>query len=254
MRRVLFIAFVGLVLISLVDWRIDNEVSQYQQGWGTKNYQQTLFSGSVFVGLNDGAIHFWHWLDCNHDVLLVIFAAALFVVTALLVIYTKKLWSSTSDLVIDAKDTAKKELRAYVNVLGVTRASFDPQTSQRAELVFIEFKNFGQTPAKGGTYWIKMCAEKCPLLHLLEKPENATIARFGSIAPGHSLKVRTNIPLMENGNEIYAGRYALYIYGALSYLDAFEEKRTTSFCYMRSGIGWTSDGEMDECNQGNEAT
>ena len=65
-------------------------------------------------------------------------------VTARLVYYTKKLWASTGDLVAGAKDTAERQLRAYVAIETVSINEVFAGGTPYAE---VRIKNFGQTPA-----------------------------------------------------------------------------------------------------------
>lgn len=122
------------------------------------------------------------------------------------------------------------------------------------QFVYIAVKNFGQTPATHCAYWIQLSANEFPLKTPLEKPVSAKDGRVGVIAPGDTFTIRTKIPLLSNGDEIHDGRFALYVYGKFSYDDAFGKNQTTYFRFMRNGEGWTSDGEMEVCEEGGEVT
>jgi len=113
-RHILIIILVGLIFISILEWDVNYQISQYQQGGNPEQNESTFFGGAVALGLSDGLANFWHWLYSNREELLVIFAAALFLVTAILAQYTKKLWRSTADLVEKTEKTTKLHERAYV--------------------------------------------------------------------------------------------------------------------------------------------
>src|SRR5438105_15050671 len=87
-------------------------------------------------------------------------------VTFLLFVATLALWWSTRRLVSGAEFTAKRQLRAYVNV-AVARAS--PQGDLFR--YYVEVKNFGQTPAYDVTlrYGIRWCP--FPLTETLSLPD-----------------------------------------------------------------------------------
>lgn len=57
---------------------------------------------------------FWRWLHGNHEVLIVIFTALIFGVTAVLARYTYRLWDSTAELVKTTDKTARTHERAYI--------------------------------------------------------------------------------------------------------------------------------------------
>jgi hypothetical protein len=177
------------------------------------------------------------------------------VVTALLAWFTFRLWKSTSKLVVGAEKTAERQLRAYVMVPHVTIKNIKRHDGIVDQFfVFITVKNFGQTPATYCTYWVELSAHEFLLKTPLKKPDSAKNSGIGIIAPGDKFTIRTEIPLLSDGGEIHNGRYALYVYGKFNYNDAFGGKQTTDFCFMRNGESWTSDGEMEVCEKGNEAT
>lgn len=179
---------------------------------------------------------------------------ALAVVTALLALFTFRLWKSTGKLVVGAEKTAERQLRAYAMVPRITIKNIKRQDRIVDQFVFIAVKNFGQTPATDCTYWVELSANEFPLKTPLEKPVSAKESAVGVIAPGDTFTIRTKIPLLSNGDEIHGGRYALYVYGKFSYNDAFGGKQATNFRFMRNGEGWTSDGELEMCEKGNEVT
>jgi len=175
-------------------------------------------------------------------------------VTAFLAWFTFRLWKSTSKLVDDAEKTARRQLRAYVMVPHVSIKNIKQQNGIEDCFVYIAVKNFGQTPATYCKYWVNLSANEYPLKTPLEKHVSNKDGGVGVIAPSDTFFIRTKIPLLSNGNEIHGGCYALYVYGQFSYNDAFGSKKNTDFRFTRNGEGWTSDGEMEVCEEGNEAT
>jgi hypothetical protein len=83
------------------------------------------------------------WLDRierHHQLLLVL-------VTGLLALTTGLLWWSTRDLVLDARDTAQRQLRAYIGPFGMELTVYPFESGGSAFIAHIEFRNFGKTPA-----------------------------------------------------------------------------------------------------------
>lgn len=183
-----------------------------------------------------------------------LFADPVAVFTCLLFFATLALWWATRKLVLGAEDTARRQLRAYVTVPIVTIQDEKRQNGIAKSFIHITIRNFGQTPAKHCSYWLDICSHQLPLTSSLAKPELAKDSGIGIIAPTDTFTVRTEFPLLPNDYEIYAGRYAMYVHGQFHYTDAFGTRQTTEFRFMRNGEGWTGDGEMEVCADGNDAT
>ena len=183
-----------------------------------------------------------------------LFADPIAFFTSLLFVATAGLWYATRRLVTGAEDTAKRQLRAYVTVPHVTIKNTKRQNGTTDQFAYIAVKNFGQTPASHCAYWLSISSNEFPLRTRLEKPDAAEDSGVGVIAPSDTLTIRTAIPSLSNDGEIYHGRYALYVHGEFRYTDVFGNRQTTWFRFMRNGEGWTSDGAMEICAEGNDAT
>ena len=153
------------------------------------------------------------------------------------------------------KDTAEKQLRAYVAVLN-TEIVNNASPAIPGRHVSIWMKNFGQTPATAIDYWIITAPEKFPLEINLVKPPGTTVHRAGVIAPDHVFEVCAKIPLLTNGQEReITATHALYVYGEFHYTDAFSRRQVSPFRYMRrGGINWAHEGELKMCEDGNDPT
>lgn len=170
------------------------------------------------------------------------------VVTTALALFTFWLWGATRKLVIGSDKNSKRQLRAYVNVLSVKMVNV-----QRGQQVHIEFKNFGQTPAKNIRVWWEMTIRELQLVGGLERSTSPT-AKHGVLAPSDLYTMSAPLPLFSDGGEVHDGKKALYVFGQLCYRDAFDEDRITNFQFTIRGTGWLSDRELYVCEEGNEAT
>jgi hypothetical protein len=246
MRRAAVIALIGLVLISLLDWYVDYQTGEYDQSGEAKNYYQTLFGGAVFLGLRDWAIPTWRWIDANHDALLTIFTAALFIVTALLVRYTKKLWGEAAsgresatraadaatasakaaqDTAVTMADTAERQLRAYIRAEAVNE---EPQATPVSRIVHVQLKNSGQTPAYNVRCWAGGAVMgKNPTF---EKPPADILDPPFVIHPGGIHTIGIEMEANTDANwRIKAGE-VIYVWGEVRYEDAIRGKtRKTGF-------------------------
>jgi hypothetical protein len=170
-----------------------------------------------------------------------------------LMVFTLKLWKATKRLVENTNETAERQLRAYAMVLRVEIAS-ETWPDGVAQSIKISVKNFGKTPATSVRYWLYICPKSAAFPGPLARPQLMHDMTAGVIAPGDTFTTRAKIPMLAEGDEISRSLYALYVYGAFSYKDAFNQERITNFRFMRSGEHWLSEGEMETCEAGNEIT
>jgi hypothetical protein len=159
--------------------------------------------------------------------LVAIFTGLLVVVTGYLVRYTKKLWSSTSDLVTDAKDTSKKELRSYVSSTS-KEMHFLSDTVLRAE---VEFRNSGRTPAHKFRYaiigGISPPNEMPKFVYPKFGPHRQPIAPNAYWSIGYELHDLTEADIQD----IITDRKLVYIWGHAEYHDIFGKLQTIKFRY-----------------------
>lgn len=171
-----------------------------------------------------------------------------------LLIATLLLWWVTRKMVVGADETAKRQLRAYVGVESVKIQNEKRTNGGVDQYVYVEARNFGQTPASHCSYWLDISSQRLPLLTELTKSDSVQDSSIGVVAPTGKFRARTELPLLENDGEINAGRSAMYLHGQFHYADVFGRRHTTNFRFMRRGEGWTCDGEMEVCAEGNDAT
>jgi len=187
--------------------------------------------------------------------LLVGFTGLLWLVTTFLAAYTAKLWTATSRLVEGADATARRQLRAYVFVAEVKIEAPDGP-EPRAD---ITIRNTGGTPAYKVTVSAAASAANFPPGKTIfeETPTGPESSRFVFGPDGMG---RRSIPLktlLGPGAmaSLRGETGALYVYGQIRYVDAFDEPQTTDFRFMIGGDdGWPSSDLMVVCPEGNEAT
>jgi hypothetical protein len=185
----------------------------------------------------------WEWLDSERVI-------AIF--TVVLGLATGALWRSTDRLVTGAEKTAERQLRAYVfpTKVVLTNATTSPK-------ITIEYQNCGQTPAYNVAIWTTTASAIYPLLEEPHGPEIEPTASWGHIGPGIPIHLDTFPEPSVTPGEIAAlaqGNGALYMYGVLSYVDAFKKSRSLKFCYFKGGPGVPyRDGPMAVDNKWNDA-
>lgn len=126
-------------------------------------------------------------------------------------------------------DTAKKELRAYLCVSSVRVKFYSPVLPE----ALVHVKNCGKTPAYKVGYEIHLWIGPYPLppgtalppLSEIVKNATAAIGADGGMTITHPKNSTVAIPQLPLGTPASA----IYIYGVITYEDAFGEKRYTRF-------------------------
>lgn len=151
------------------------------------------------------------------DIVLAVSTFVLVLVTAALAKYTRKLWGATSKLVEEGRDTAKKQLRAYVSCAS-KEMIFLSDIVLRAE---VEFRNSGQTPAhnfryaiNGGIFSPKEIPEFSEPNFV---PHSQPIAPNASWTVGHEFRKFSEADIQD----IIFDRKLVYIWGKAEYKDMF---------------------------------
>lgn len=156
------------------------------------------------------------------------FSEPLIIVTLLLFGATVALYCATRDLVHDAKDTAERQLRAYVYIKEAT-ADFADNKVWSARIVF---RNFGQTPAyQIGTPTNFFPAAIAESYDFPSVPLDL-VASESDIGPGQEISVfaRANKAFTtEEAANFRAGKWVIFVRGRVTYRDAFGNDRFTQF-------------------------
>lgn len=151
-----------------------------------------------------------------------------------------------------ARDTARRQLRAYINVK-------DGEMKRRPGgfLLFVELVNAGQTPAYNARIRVGSFAGEYPLKKsrpLLEMTESGGTP----VAPTAVVTASSFVPtenVAATWARIQSGDTALYIHGIVSYTDAFGDDRETCFCHAYGGPhGMNNEGLLHAVGDGNTAT
>jgi hypothetical protein len=124
--------------------------------------------------------------------------------------------------------------------------------------VKLQIKNTGQTPAFQVRHWGAICFREFPLAAGLPARLPGLAATASVLGPGipSTKLLELNPPLTpQQINDLRAGTGAVYVYGEITYTDAFGRKRFTNYrlMYHRFGgaIGVSTD--LNFCDEGNEA-
>jgi hypothetical protein len=178
---------------------------------------------------------------------------AITLIAAIIAIWTLRLLLrqtvATEATVRTMQDTAERELRAYVSPVSMNRF-----VENGVAYFKITYENSGQTPAHGCAQWV--AEHIVPLTKDTKIPEanNTADKSVFVLAPKGTMEVIQ--PAAEIPPEIVVSIqkkfYAIYLYGEISYLDAFGKRRHTRFRCMCHGDGFAV-GRFAPCEDGNYA-
>jgi len=192
------------------------------------------------------------------------FTLILAIATIILAISTCFLWYYAAEQSKDIKksiavasDTAIRQLRAYVNFVGMKitnvdsplpsdiRKNYRPSGAEifftdKGPMVNVEMRNSGQTPAYNVKMWMSVTVREYPLKSSLEPPRTnkpyESVATFASQAI-YSLPTIIMKPLTQQQiNSIRDGSAAIYIYGEITYDDIFGLERKTRMQGIHNGV------------------
>lgn len=133
-----------------------------------------------------------------------------------------------------ARDTAQKQLRAYV-LVDCAVVKFPQSNVPEAQ---VHFKNSGQTPAHDFKGWIHTWFAEYPLNEVLPSAPNGLSKGTEILAPGRAsiFVAPRKPPLQDPWLELLGtDRFTLYVYGEVFYRDAFGEQRWTKYRMIYGG-------------------
>lgn len=172
-----------------------------------------------------------------YDRLIAWSTVALASVTTLLALFTARLWLSTKALVEDAKDTAERELRAYVTMVDMGQGVKIDATNNEMVAWFANphWRNNGQTPARHVTAWIMGGLFEPDIPRDFDFPKSK-IAKNTISVIGPNSEIRSgdvDIP-KDHIAKILSGTGKFYVWGRAEYDDVFEgtPRRHVEFCYQ----------------------
>jgi hypothetical protein len=139
----------------------------------------------------------------------------------------KRLADLTDLLIVDAKDTAKRQLRAHVLYDSATFAIRNKNAA-----ITIRFKNSGNTPAYETTYWWNVKAFGPTEAGKLEFPDTERSSL--DIGSQGFLDVDDKEIPLSDIEEARKGNKIIYIWGLVKYRDVFQRCQLGSFA-LRSG-------------------
>jgi hypothetical protein len=143
--------------------------------------------------------------------------------------------TAAENSVLVASDTAELQLRAYVLL---ENASVTNLAAGNLPNIAIKIKNFGQTPASDFHHWAVVGFQPFPLDGELPKSDKSIPTTRAVIPPGGDVEgtISYNRFMTDSDIEgIQKGEVGLYLFGFITYTDAFGKPRETQYCTFVGG-------------------
>ena len=157
------------------------------------------------------------------------------------------------------KDTAERQLRAYISVVSGT-IGFIPELPDTLEAHLL-WVNSGRTPAYDVTSWSRAAIFDLPYQGVLPGPPSGPISNMpsknviGSNCDATLVATLPNPPTQEQLVKMTNFKTAVFVWGEIRYVDAFGTSRITNFRYRSIGHPNAPHGRMmAPADKGNEAT
>jgi hypothetical protein len=151
--------------------------------------------------------------------------------TVILGFATGFLWWATRNLVNEAKETSKRELRAYISI--TPRGVVTSDREERFNQITLEVKNHGQTPAHNINYVFGIDFLPNPMgedLHY--SAPSQPINDEASLFPNDSMKVWINfnrLLTVEEFQQLETDKLRLHVWGKTFYSTVFNPGHHTNF-------------------------
>jgi hypothetical protein len=164
-------------------------------------------------------------------------------------------------------DTEQRQLRAYVMIQSEMELAI---SDTNIIAVLLKVKNFGLTPAFKVKHWTCLATrdfviKDASIIEPTDLPDwDDTKLGAGVVPPGDNFNVtdvhfcdgqKLIAPVLspEDHKAIIGNTKALYLYGAITYEDAFGKPHFTKFRLFATGKFGLSQGTFDMANNGNDA-
>ncbi len=176
--------------------------------------------------------------------------------TVLLAFATFFLWSATRELVDDAKSNSERQLRAYIFPHEMRVTDVDIGGRPTADIVV---KNTGLTPATNVISWAGIWVGNFPLQAQLSRANSEFMksASRRSAGPGATFSIApvwSETLTEQHMRMLRNGTAAVFVWGEITYVDVFGQKRITSFhSYYGGDMGLRPDGATTTSPEGNNS-
>ncbi len=180
--------------------------------------------GLALMGGSDGGLRgFLTRLERHHQLIIAVF-------TVILAIATGLLWWSTRALVLESRDTAQRQLRAYIGPFSMEMQVYPYEKGGFVAMAHTELRNFGQTPAYDlrTSSWCRFDDPNALPFDQVQEPP--VWPKAGIAFPGAGLHISVPCFLSEQEvQELRDRKKLVFFWGTVKYEDAFRKKHYFKF-------------------------
>lgn len=158
----------------------------------------------------------------------------------------------------ETRETSRRELRAYLYVDG-GGIFIGRRVHNKGKVIAVSrVINSGSTPAHAAIHWMDIGFGDETVEDEMSAPSNLQNLSYTTVPANGGISLDRVLPdklTREQIEQIKTGKSAIYVYGAIEYIDVFDRKRRTDYRLFYSGQ-WPipKDALLRFCNRGNEAT
>jgi hypothetical protein len=156
---------------------------------------------------------------------------------------------------IETRETSRRELRAYIFVDACGLIIGDKPHNRGKVISIVVVKNSGSTPAHRVLHWSNVVLAPASEENF-EVPDSLDEQHAATIPPGGGITADrlTDKVTVKQAVEIRNGTKAIFVYGAIEYLDVFDRPHRTNYRLYYSGI-WPppENNNLRLCIVGNDA-
>jgi hypothetical protein len=173
--------------------------------------------------------------------------------TGILAASTVGLWGVTYFTLRHGRESAQRQLRAYMSVRRATL--MDAAGTQEGRVIL---ENNGETPARYVRGWISVGPQNYPTAESVFARRQHPIVSQATVGKGRRaiLQAKLANPLTDfEKSAIAHGHAAIYMFGEVTYEDVFGEEWVTPFRFAAGGHYGPipKDGRLAVCEKGNDA-
>jgi hypothetical protein len=188
---------------------------------------------------------FVNWVERRERFINAVGVAFIAAFTVLLALSTAMLWHATRALVRDAKDTAERQLRAYVGDYKADMKIVTFEAGGFGVRAHLELRNFGQTPAYDFTIWSRTQVDEENAIPFGQGLQEGVALQKTVAFPDAGLHVNQIFAVTdEDLAAIRNGTKKVFLWGEAKYVDAFKRNRQFDFRIWNTNRNYDHPGEV----------
>lgn len=219
--------------------------------WRGPQYEHWYAGNSDYQ--SDERNYWWHqvralWANVGIGIVTLSAAVIAAVIAYSAFVETRRQADQAETQVEIARDTAKRQLRAYLSIVSIALDCVNCEKRKNGETISrrrnvkpdlrlrVNVKNFGATPA----YGVQVCGgekfletgESLPTNYSFECDKSCATCPKITIGPGTETTISPPPLVSDEAMMALAGFGQLYYYGTINFIDTYRSNRSLPFCWI----------------------